>query len=322
MIGKHLPGDYELLLSKAGAQWLSASENDDFDLQEYDKPGYAEFLRLAREEPTLGVHEVFIDTYYRDPKKYEDPWFKYHVLGFKKLDKSNFKFPDPELNVGFRFNSVTITTPHYLPYLYQKIISLGGTIKRANIDHIQDANKHHHLGTKPDLIINCTALGSRYLGGVEDENMYPVKGHIVVLSNSCYGQYSVRDVADPGVEGELFYIMNRKEGGSIVGGTYTPCKMDEMDFKIDPALRKRILDRARKWVPELTDSKAFPGNKPYLDVVTEYVAYRPTRKGGLRVEREGNVIHNYGAGGTGYQASYGAAEKVVRLAKEATRARL
>ena len=46
---------------------------------------------------------------------------------------------------------------------------------------------------------------------------------------------------------------------------------------------------------------------------------RPSREGGARVEREtlsnGRlVIHNYGAGGTGFQAGYGMATEAVNLA--------
>jgi D-amino-acid oxidase len=46
---------------------------------------------------------------------------------------------------------------------------------------------------------------------------------------------------------------------------------------------------------------------------------RPSRMGGARIEREnlpgkGCVIHNYGAGGTGYQAGMGMAEDAIKLA--------
>lgn len=48
---------------------------------------------------------------------------------------------------------------------------------------------------------------------------------------------------------------------------------------------------------------------------------RPSREGGARVEREGVsvdnaervLVHNYGAGGTGFQAGYGMALEAVGL---------
>jgi D-amino-acid oxidase len=60
-----------------------------------------------------------------------------------------------------------------------------------------------------------------------------------------------------------------------------------------------------------------------LHSVHRQVGYRPYRRGGPRVEVENversdgkgavPVIHNYGAGGTGYMLSYGLADEVLGL---------
>ena len=50
---------------------------------------------------------------------------------------------------------------------------------------------------------------------------------------------------------------------------------------------------------------------------------RPSREGGARVERDKNtlssdrcaLVHNYGAGGTGFQAGYGMAVDAVKFAE-------
>jgi D-amino-acid oxidase len=47
-----------------------------------------------------------------------------------------------------------------------------------------------------------------------------------------------------------------------------------------------------------------------LETVGDIVGFRPGRKTGLRVEREGDVVHAYGASGAGYIFSFGVAEKV------------
>jgi D-amino-acid oxidase len=53
------------------------------------------------------------------------------------------------------------------------------------------------------------------------------------------------------------------------------------------------------------------------------VGLRPVREGGTRVEKERIgatwVVHNYGAGGAGYQSSYGCAQAAVDLVEEALR---
>lgn len=60
-------------------------------------------------------------------------------------------------------------------------------------------------------------------------------------------------------------------------------------------------------------------NVPETDIIATFAGLRPGREGGARVEieekRTGRVIvHNYGAGGTGYQAGLGMASEAVGLA--------
>lgn len=56
------------------------------------------------------------------------------------------------------------------------------------------------------------------------------------------------------------------------------------------------------------------------EVLAAFSGLRPSREGGARVEREevdGRLlVHNYGAGGTGFQAGYGMATEAVQLAEE------
>lgn len=87
------------------------------------------------------------------------------------------------------------------------------------------------------------------------------------------------------------------------------------------------MKRAIKLCPNLVkEGQGIEG----LDVIRHAVGLRPLREGGPRVEKEkieGTwVVHNYGHGGFGYQASYGSAEAAVKLVEEAlqqkTRAKL
>lgn len=69
-------------------------------------------------------------------------------------------------------------------------------------------------------------------------------------------------------------------------------------------------------VPEL--------DAPNTEILGAFAGLRPSRKGGARVakenilingsERQCTIIHNYGAGGTGYQAGYGMAVDAVDIA--------
>ena len=64
-----------------------------------------------------------------------------------------------------------------------------------------------------------------------------------------------------------------------------------------------------------------------LQVIRHQVGLRPYRRGGPRIEKELTVdevgalkvVHSYGAGGTGFQGSYGMADRVVELVGESLR---
>lgn len=116
---------------------------------------------------------------------------------------------------------------------------------------------------------------------------------------------------------EVCYIMQRAAGGgTVLGGTY---QKGQWESQADPNTAMRIMRRAVELCPELTGGKGVEG----LDVVRHGVGLRPYREGGVRIEREVvegvRVVHNYGHGGWGYQASYGCAEGVVELVEEVVR---
>jgi D-amino-acid oxidase len=80
-----------------------------------------------------------------------------------------------------------------------------------------------------------------------------------------------------------------------------------------------ILSRTKALLPILSSDKT--------EILSAFAGLRPSREGGARVAREqvqvgatrqpGILVHNYGAGGTGFQAGYGmAVEAVDTVAQE------
>jgi hypothetical protein len=77
-----------------------------------------------------------------------------------------------------------------------------------------------------------------------------------------------------------------------------------------------ILSRTKAMLPEL--------ESPETEILAAFAGLRPSREGGVRVAsevvqvddsgRKGLVVHNYGAGGTGFQAGYGMAVDAVGCA--------
>ena len=98
-------------------------------------------------------------------------------------------------------------------------------------------------------------------------------------------------------------------GGTIIGGT-----KEEHDYNASPRPETRIklLEAGAKAFPELLDAHG------KFNVVRDIVGRRPSRIGGMRLEAEilGNgrrIIHAYGAGGRGFEMSWGVAEAVLNL---------
>jgi D-amino-acid oxidase len=108
------------------------------------------------------------------------------------------------------------------------------------------------------------------------------------------------------------------DAGTILGGSY---QKGSWESQPDPSLAIRIMQRAVKLCPHLTGGKGIE----HLDIIRHGVGLRPVREEGTRVEKEVVdgivVVHNYGAGGAGYQSSYGCAQAAVDLIHESLPAR-
>ena len=150
------------------------------------------------------------------------------------------------------------------------------------------------------------------LGGIEDKTVVPARGQIVIVRNDA-GKMLNMSGTDEG-EDEACYVMTRAAGGgTVLGGSY---QKGNWDARVDPELAMRIMKRAVQQCPELTEGRG----TEHLNIVRHGVGLRPVREGGTRIEKErlGGVwvVHNYGAGGAGYQSSYGCAQAAVSLIEE------
>jgi D-amino-acid oxidase len=70
------------------------------------------------------------------------------------------------------------------------------------------------LETAPDLLFNCTGLGSLSLEDVKDESMYPTRGQLCVI-RAPWIKYGKTFTA----KGSTSYTIPRSSGLVIVGGT-------------------------------------------------------------------------------------------------------
>lgn len=180
------------------------------------------------------------------------------------------------------------------------------------LNHISEVTST--ISPRVDLVVNCTGLGAAKLGGVEDKTVVPARGQIVVVRNDNGGKMLNLSGTSDGSD-EACYVMTRAAGGgTVIGGSY---QKGNWESQPDLNLAVRIMKRAVEACPALTGGKGIEA----LDVIRHGVGLRPVREAGTRVEKEKigglSVVHNYGAGGAGYQSSYGCAQAAVRLVEDA-----
>ena len=166
-------------------------------------------------------------------------------------------------------------TTRYLPYLRARF---AGTIVKRELHRLDE------LGDS-ERVVNCSGYGARGLCG--DEELMPGHGVAVIAERPAI-DYAMVDPSDP-----LVYVIPRTND-CVLGGYDSAVPPDGTEVAA-------IVARCRAAVPEIGG-------------VIREVRYgiRPLRPS-VRLEREGNVVHNYGHGGAGFTLSWGCAAAVLQL---------
>ena len=89
--------------------------------------------------------------------------------------------PSPIFKTGLQFTTVSIDTPNYLLWLYETFTSSGGRFIRASVQHVQQILDGAFGIGRPDAVVVCAGIGARTLGGVEDQDVHPIRGQTVLI---------------------------------------------------------------------------------------------------------------------------------------------
>jgi len=169
-------------------------------------------------------------------------------------------------------------TPGYLDYLRARFpgeLRLG--VRLQSLDELEG-----------DVIVNCAGIGARELA--HDAEVKPHRGQVLVVDKLDLPATLVHETS-------LAYAIPRAND-CVLGGTSS----ESDDLAPDAADTARILDICREHLgiaaPRVREVK---------------VGLRPYRAAGIRLERDGRVIHNYGHGGSGFTVSWGCAEAVAAI---------
>ncbi|PCH44726.1 D-amino-acid oxidase [Wolfiporia cocos MD-104 SS10] len=251
----------------------------------------------------------------------------------------DFKYlPENELianaKTGISFTTLTFDSPKYVNYLLSRFLAHGGTIVRGAVQHISqvieggpDIFTRGRASPRPvDALVVCPGLGARTLGGVDDKEMYPVRGQTVLIRAPWvkFGK-----TASHNADGLWTFVIPRRNGEILCGGT----KVENDWFPSPrPETTEDILARCLAFCPQLAPPEIRAQRAPTVDdlrplIIEEGVGLRPARKSGLRLEvewleipdkrRKLPIVHNYGHSGSGFQSSWGSASVALNLLEDA-----
>lgn len=306
---KHLPGDETIEYTSpfAGGNFSCISPDDDGTLK-IDKFTYTNVHRVQRAlggAAKCGLDQKPSTEYWEElPSEKKINSLKSYLKDFRILEADQLP---KGVVFGISYTTWNFNCPHFLVTFQKYLQSMGVTFIREEVFHIDDVLKN--ATTK--VVFNCTGLGSYSLSGVNDTQMYPTRGQVLVVNaphvqenRLCWG----KTPTDGSDEVATYIIPRPYSGGNIIlGGFVQKGKWTAKTFEEETL---DILKRTTKLMPELK-------SKPFK-IVKIAAGLRPSRKGGVRIEKTVTkngklLIHNYGASGYGYQAGFGMANEATEL---------
>ncbi|ODN92140.1 D-amino-acid oxidase [Cryptococcus wingfieldii CBS 7118] len=318
----------------AGCNWFSFAQGGT-PAANWDTITYKQFGKLAEEHPELCEKIPFCSVWDTPKGKEGTPWFHKLVSDYKDL-KATSTAPLPGKKAyGHSFTSYVLNAPAYLAHLGADVRSRHIPIIRARLSSLDEAYSLPSIGPV-QLVVNATGMGAKSLIGVEDDKVYPARGQTVLVKAPGFKECLIQPEPIPPA-----YIIPRPgpEGQVILGGVYQPNVWDTL-----PSLTEA--ERILKDCYDLAPALAGPNGKSWKDIeiVAHNVGLRPAREGDPRLELEEReigqgasrkgayaiapavgklghkrkvaVVHAYGIGSAGFQASLGMAANVSDLAIE------
>ncbi|CAN3359867.1 D-aspartate oxidase [Diutina catenulata] len=267
------------------------------------------FRKLAESNPESSVKFITGVEYFEAP----DHFYKEVAAGYREEIDDFEVLPPSELpdgvEMGTRYRTWAVNSPVYLQWLYRKLFyTYLVDFVEADLKSLREVNDY--VRGDP-VIINCSGQGLQYDGGY-DPMSYPIRGQTLLIRPPPGNKYADATVTHQSADGMWTFCIPRPlDGGMILGGTKQVRDTYGGVRDEDTASLKR---RGAKLFPELMRNGEF-------DVVNINVGFRPAREGGLNTSlercqdhpgRRNHVINNYGAGGMGYELSYGSGMEAVK----------
>jgi glycine/D-amino acid oxidase-like deaminating enzyme len=250
------------------------------------------YWELAHQDSSSGVKVYPMTEYFDDRSDDSTAWYKDLMPNYRVIPASELP---SGTTFGIKYTAIAMNPLILLPWLRKKLVAKNVKFIQAEIKSIDEARSL----TRATTIVNASGVGAKTLAG--DESVKPVRGQTMFVETD-FNELVMREGY------EYTYVIPRAGSGGVIMGGY---KSDRLDSEVDVELKNDILMRVNRITKD-----AFKDLD--LSTVTDIVGFRPGRGEGLRVEREGDVVHAYGGEGAGYIYSFGVADKVRDLIPDGT----
>lgn len=278
---KESVGEFPPSSLNAYAVWCPVSDPQDPRVERWTFESYAEFERISR----VAGSGVVMRQIFMLKTSVEEPWYAGKFAPFRHARPGEISSEYADAHVLDK--APAIDPAVYLPWLVSGVKALGGRFEQHEVTSFSECPKEF------DVIVNCTALGSRALAG--DTGLFPSRLQVVKIKHNGFDRVVWDDVG----ANKLACIVPHADYIKL-GAVYDE---HQESLEVDRDLVPGILERCRRMVP---------GFKVELsDVLSVHRALRPERAR-PRVDKEqladGRLlIHNFGHDGAGYIYSHGIA---------------
>lgn len=306
IVAEFLPGDESIRYTSpyAGGNF-SCITGDDAATLRRDKNTYQNLFKVQK---SLGGAKCGLDRYVSHeyfatyPSQEKIDSYKSYLDDYEELKDlpEGYKY-------GIRFLSWNFNCPLFLKSMMNYLHEKGVEISRKKLNHITEAYDSDTIA-----VVNCSGIGAKSLGGVEDSAVYPTRGQVVVVkaphireNRMFWGEDSATYVIKRPYSNDQLIL-----GGFLQHGDWTS---DTLKEQTDD-----ILERTTKRFPKILSENPHGPNIEVLEILRVVAGLRPSRNGGVRIEKQNFqnkiLVHNYGASGYGYQAGFGMGQEAAKLA--------
>lgn len=221
--------------------------------------------------------------------------------------------------MGFTYSTFCVNPPVYCASLLRTFLLRGGSILRQSL--ASEWEGFTITGCNVRVVVNASGIG------FDDPECFPTRGQTILTNLTSVKQTVTRQNED----GTWSFIIPRMlGGGTVIGGTKEP---NNLQVEPRPSTRHQLLSNFSKNL-DMAELR-YLSKDLLMDqdiILRDIVGRRPTRRGGMRVgvakatksdvnrvnheSASQSVVHAYGAGGRGYEISWGVAQEVAGLVKQ------